>query len=66
MVYPPKIIWRASITKVRNIDFFFKNAKIFEEEDEQAAAEGEDLCHLSAYNRRLRATQSPNFSTVVN
>ena len=30
-----------------------------EEEKEQAGA-GEDLCHLSAYNRRLRATQSPN------
>ena len=40
-----------------------------QEEDEQAEAEAEaeadaarteDLCDLSAYNRRLRATQSPN------
>ncbi len=29
---------------------------------EAAAAAGEDMCHLTAYNRRLRATQSPNNS----
>ena len=35
-----------------------------EEEEEAAAAAartGEDPCHLSAYKRRLRATQSPNY-----
>ena len=26
-----------------------------------AAGTGKDLCHLSAYNRRLRATQSPKY-----
>ncbi len=43
---------------------------VFRQEDEQAAAEaaeaagaGEDLCHLNAYNRRLRAMQSPNERT---
>ncbi len=36
-----------------------------EEQAEAAAAgPGEDLCHLSAYNRRLRATQSPNDSVI--
>ncbi len=38
----------------------FTNVYRQEEEDEQAAGEGEDLCHPSAYKRRLRATQSPN------
>ena len=32
-----------------------------EEEQEAAAAAGEDLCHPSAHNRRLRATQSPKY-----
>ncbi len=32
-----------------------------EEEEEQEAAAGEDLCQPSAYNRRLRATQSPKY-----
>ncbi len=31
-----------------------------------AAGTGEDLCPLSAYNRRLRATQSPNDQAAVN
>ena len=30
-----------------------------------AAGTGEDLCHRSAYNRRLRATQSPKYDTQV-
>ncbi len=30
------------------------------EEDDEQARTGEDLCHPSAYNRRVRATQSPN------
>ncbi len=40
---------------------------MYRQEDEQAEAEAaaaaartEDLCDLNAYNRRLRATQSPN------
>ena len=31
-----------------------------DEQAEAAAARTEDLCDLNAYNRRLRATQSPN------
>ncbi len=31
-----------------------------EEQAEAEAAAGEYPCHLNAYNRRLRATQSPN------
>ena len=42
---------------------------MYRQEDEQAEAEAaaaaaartEDLCDLNAYNRRLRATQSPNY-----
>ena len=41
---------------------------VYRQEEEQAAGEGEgageepgeDRCHLSAYNMRLRASQSPN------
>ncbi len=36
-----------------------------EKEDDEQARTGEDLCHPSAYNRRLRATQSPNYRTKV-
>ncbi len=32
-----------------------------QEEQGEAAGTGEDLRHLNAYNRRPRATQSPNF-----
>ncbi len=31
-----------------------------QEEAKREAGTGEDWCHPSAYNRRLRATQSPN------
>ncbi len=46
------------VYRVRNT---FKNTFQQEEEAEPAAAEGEDQCHRIAYNRRLRATQSPNY-----
>ncbi len=32
-----------------------------EEEQREGEGAGEDLCTPSAYNRRLRATQSPNY-----
>ncbi len=32
-----------------------------QEEAKREAGIGEDWCHPSAYNRRLRATQSPKF-----
>ena len=39
----------------------YQNVVRQEEEAKQGAAgTGEDLCHPSGYNRRLRATQSPN------
>ncbi len=44
---------------------------MYRQEDEQAEAEAaaaartEDLCDLNAYNRRLRATQSPNYSNLI-
>ena len=32
---------------------------------DQGADQGEDRCHPSAYNKRLRATQSPNLTKAV-
>ncbi len=35
-----------------------------QEEQAEAAGTGEDQCHLNAYNKRLRATQSPNYKNT--
>ncbi len=38
---------------------------LYQQEEEQREDQGaaEDRCHPSAYNRKLRAMQSPNYAT---
>ncbi len=37
-----------------------------EEEEEQAAGKGEDLCHLSGYNRSYNSrARSPNYTLCI-